>query len=301
MNYHEKIKEQKNRNIARLKGQLPICCQDFLNSRNTSGSNYQTTETYAESLKIFYDFLAERKSSFRGKTPAEIKPADFQYVTLADMESFVGYLSSFSTYRREKVSNSRESKRHKLSVVRQFYRFLYKRYNIDNEEILKMKAAKLLPNIEAKTEKSNNAIVPLDADKDIAGQMSIKQREIYNILNIRDHLICYLHFRAEMTAPEIAGIDLNDVDMETGSVYIVKRKTHIQEKKKLDSEALDALKQYLTDDSRPDSRTAFEPKDPDALFISRQTHERLSSRTIHYTIQKYSKLYSKMKGEENHG
>lgn len=298
MNYHEIISRQKAKNINNIEKQLPTCCNEFLSNKFDKGKNIDTIEAYAENIKTFYDYISERKNVFKGKKPLEVRPSDFQYVTLADVSSFVEYLSSYSSPGREKISNSRESKRHKLVVIRQFFRFLAERYKIENSEVMNMKAVKLLPKADTPIN-SKNKRPKIEIHEDLRPKMSRKQREIDDMLNVRDRLICQLYFKEELSAPEISGIDIKDIDAESCALYITKKDGR-QEKKKLDRQTAEAVLQY-TNESGKIGRMALRPEDTDALFLSRKTHDRITPRAILYTVRKYSDLYSKLKEDKENG
>ena len=293
MNYHKTLIEQKSGNIARLKKQLPACCCEFLDSKYQNG-NIETIETYAENLKTFYDFLSENKNAFKGKTLDDARPSDFQLVTERDIYVFLSYLSSYSASGRAKISNSRESKRHKLVVIRQFYRFLATRYSVINEPLMHIKSSELLPK-KTEEQKPKRAEHIATAGADFRANMTARQQEIDNHLNLRDYLICSLYFKEKLTAPEIAGIDIKDIDTTTNSLYISKKDGR-QEKRTLDALTIEAYQKYISDDNADSGRGNFQPEGTDALFISRKTHDRLASRTILFTVRKYSRLLEEQNG-----
>ncbi len=288
MNYYEKVAIQKTANILKIKGFLPTCCGEFLDSKHSNG-NIDTIAAYAEDMKIFCEFFSSEVLSKKASSSIEVRPSDFGQLKKEDLNRFVEYLSSYSNNNRSGKSNSRESKRHKLVVVKQFYRFLAIRYGVINDEIIHTKASDLLPKKEhmATSEVKKNE-AEISAYSSLYQNLSRKQLEINSRLHLRDRLLCNLYFACEISAIEIAGIDIKDVDLNKKTIFISKKDGR-QEKRDMTDIIAEDMAEYLLDRSEG-SRISFKPEDPEALFISRKTHKRLSSRTILFTVRKYDNL-----------
>lgn len=287
MNYHEKVATRKTANILKIKDILPPCCGEFLDSKHSNG-NIDTIEAYAEDMKIFYEFFSSKVSDKKPSAPAEVSPEDFRQLRKEDLNRFVDYLSSYSNNNRSGVTNSRESKRHKLVVVKQFYKFLAVRYNVVNDEIIHTKSSHLLPKKDPATTSEAKKTTEINAKSPLYQNLSRKQQEINNRLCLRDRLLCNLYFTCEISAIEIAGIDTKDVDLDNRTIYISKKDGRQEERRMTDAIEKD-MSEYLLNKSKG-SRASFEPEDNEALFISRKTHKRMSSRTILFTVKKYDNL-----------
>lgn len=100
--------------IDRLLNDLPFFCEDYLRGVETRTSTL-TRLNYCYDLRIFFDFLAQRK--FRGKSVREITLEDLDAVTDTDIEIYLSYLSNYRFGGRRLSCDEKAKARDRKSVV----------------------------------------------------------------------------------------------------------------------------------------------------------------------------------------
>jgi site-specific recombinase XerD len=110
--------------IAELLKDLPPFCEDYflgIESRTSS----QTRLKYAYDLRIFFDFICNRK--FKTLDMRDLSIEELKQITHQDIELFVSYLSHYR-FRGKHLSCDERAKARKLSAVRALFKYFFNFY-----------------------------------------------------------------------------------------------------------------------------------------------------------------------------
>jgi len=182
---------------------------------------------------------------------------DWQTVTGHDLRRYVAVLS------REGLGG-RSIARH-LSAIRRFYRFLLReQLAVDNPalDIRAPKSARRLPGV-ADVDQLNSL---LDADPE-------------DPLEVRDLCMFELMYSSGLRLSELAGLDLDSVDLNGGEVRVL-GKGGKERLLPVGRKALEALRTWLP------VRSGIAPEREPALFVSRRG-DRLSRRSIQVRLHRW--------------
>jgi len=177
-----------------------------------------TRLNYAYDLRIFFDYLTKYRC--KGVTIAEIALDDLKNLSAFDIEAYLEYLSSY-TFDGKKSSCNDRAKERKLSSVRSFFRYFYKK-------------EKLKENITAKVDMPkihNKSIVRLEVDEVVrllnqveGGEMPTPQQRVYHDLTkIRDKAMLTLFLGTGMRISECVGLNQSDIDFTLNGLTVTRK------------------------------------------------------------------------------
>lgn len=270
--------------IEELLQQLPPFCSDyFLGIEHRTSC--QTRVKYAYDLRIFFDFLCERK--FRGtKGVFDLTLNDLNSVRHNDVELFLSYLSHYR-FNGKSLSCNERAKARKLSAVRAMFRYFFSKGMIEVDHTAKVSTPKL----------HEKEIVRLDADEaedllNVAekGEGLTKHAVGYHQkTKIRDTAILTLFLGTGIRISELVGLD-NDSFHFADNSFVVTRKGGNRAILYYSDEVKYALEEYLLQKSK-------DPKVPpteNAFFLSMQ-YKRINVRSVELLVKKYSKIVTPLK------
>lgn len=195
---------------------------------------------------------------------------DIQDVDGKVIEDFYYSLEKESVSPSGKVvreGNSSISRARKLSAIRSFFKFLYRKEIID-------------------TDPSGRVDSPSIEDKEAA---YLTEKQVKHLLDItektsprgsywRDYAIILTFVYAGLRLSELVMLNVGDVDLEDGGIKL-NRKGRKIDFLPLNEELGATLREYVGRRKRLDAKT-------DALFLSKLGN-RLSPRSVHYIVKKY--------------
>ena len=185
------------------------------------------------------------------------------------------------------ISNGERGKARKLSSVRAFYKYLYKKGRISSNPASLVDAPKL----------HEKAIIRLEPDEvvklldliDSGAGLTDAQKRFHNQTKVRDAAIVTLFLGTGMRISELVGINVDDIDFEQNEVRIV-RKGGNQDVLVFGSEVRGALLSYMVSREGVDA----EPGHEKALFLSLQK-KRITVRAVEQLVKKYAKIAAPLK------
>ena len=177
------------------------------------------------------------------------------------------------------VGYARRSVARKLSALRALFRFLAQGKELPADPTARVVSAKQerpLPDL-------------LDGD----GVRALLEAPADTVSGLRDRAILEMLYASGLRVSEVTGLDVADVDLETGQVRVLGKGSK-QRMALLGAPARRALDRYLTV-GRPDAQRGRSPagsghpswRDFDALFLNRGGG-RLTSRSVQLLVRKYA-------------
>ena len=189
--------------------------------------------------------------------------------------------------KEEYITNGERAKARKLSSVRSFFKYLYKKGRITRN----VAALADTPKVHEKP------IVKLEPDEidalltvvESGEGLSPAQKKYHKQTQVRDTAIVTLFLGTGMRISELVGINIDDLNFMSNEVRIV-RKGGNQDVLVFGSEVREALLNYML---RRENMTA-QPGHEKALFLSMQ-NKRMTVRAIETLVKKYAALAAPLK------
>ena len=283
--YYNERKDNITVRIRDLKKDLPYFCSEFF-----IGVENQTTPltriNYAYDLRIFFDFLTKEIDKFAGRKVNQISLMDLNEVTASDIELFMDYLSYYQ-FKGKTYHNDERAKSRKLSTLRSFFKYYFKKEKIQNNITEKVDLPKLHDKGIVRLE--DNEMADFLDQVETGYALSPTQQAFHHHTNARDYAIVSLLLGTGIRVSECVGLDVDDIDFNINGFKVV-RKGGNQVVLYFSEEVATALKKYLK------QREEIKDLDPNekALFLSLQK-KRLSTRAIQNLVKKYSSIATPLK------
>ena len=233
----------------------------------------RTVCEYVRDIKNFFEYVCETKNI------TEITPDILGEMKKPDFEAYLEYLEHYEKDSIERT-NSRASIKRKMAALRKLYKYLFDCDMIPSNEITKV----LLPKLNRKeivylNEYEANALMK---DAEYGTKMTKKEAEYHDKQSVRDTALIALLLSSGIRVSECAELDIDDIDMKSSSVHII-RKGGDEATVYFSDEAAGYIQTYL------EQRLAIEGLDDEkALFLSSR-NKRMSVRTIEVMVKKYAK------------
>jgi site-specific recombinase XerD len=282
--------EQKDReNVKKLRTmiqELPPFCVEFFRGIEPQTSS-RTRIAYAYDLHVFFDFLQKENPMMKKLEKRDLSLSHLDQVQVTDLEEYMEYLKYRFNDRNQEVVNKERGIMRKISCLKSFYNYFYRREMIENNPAALVKLPKL----------HEKEIIRLDVDEvamlldevENGGSLTEKQKTFHNKTKIRDLALLTLLLGTGIRVSECVGLDISDVDFRNGGIRI-HRKGGKEVTVYFGVEVEDALKDYL------EERTQMEPAEghDNALFLSLQM-KRMSVRSVENLVKKYAKIVTPLK------
>ena len=212
---------------------------------------------------------------------------DLNKITLANLESYMEYLS-FYEYGGKEATNGEKGKARKISTVRTFFKYFFNHDKIPSNIAAKLTMPKLHDKDIIRLEGHEVERI-LDA-AETGDFMSEHQRKVQENTRARDVAILTLLLGTGIRVSECVGLSLSDVDFDTNA-FTVTRKGGNQAILYFGDEVRDALLYYVEGERKRlisrCQRTDIAETDREALFLSLQV-KRISVRAVENIVKKYA-------------
>ena len=281
LSYHEQVDRENILRLRNLIKDLPPFCGDFFRGIEPRTSS-RTRIAYAYDLHVFFDFLHKENPALARIAVQDIKLDQLDQLSVTDFEEYMEYLK---VYKRddELVTNGEKGLSRKMSALRSFYNYYFKRQAISKNPTLLVEMPKL----------HDKAIIRLDADEvallldfveNCGNELSGQALNYYKKTKDRDLAILTLLLGTGIRVSECVGLDLTDVDFKNNGITVT-RKGGNQMVVYFGEEVEKALKHYIEGD-----RKAATPLSghENALFLSTQKR-RMGIQAVENMVKKYAR------------
>lgn len=267
---------------------LPAFAADFFRGTSTTTAT-STRIKYAYDIRIFFQFLIENNPIYKDYTMTSFTVDVLDQITALDLEEYVEYLKAYKhPDDGEYITNGEKGIKRKISALRAFYSYFFKRELIKTNPTLLIDMPKL----------HEKEIIRLDADEVAAmldfvesgnGITSEHQKKYHEKTKVRDLAIITLLLGTGLRVSECVGLDLQDVDFRNGSVRVL-RKGGNEMMVYFSEEVEKALKDYIEERKNIETSAEYE----NALFLSSQKR-RISVKAVENLVKKYSSYVTRSK------
>ncbi len=265
--------------------ELPPFCKEFFRGIEQYTSA-RTRLAYAYDLRMFFEFLHEKKNKC---AKLEISRIPLAYLDLLNRQDIEEYLEYVSLYQKDgkNIINEERGKSRKLASLRSFYNYFF-----ETEKIKKNPAALVpLPKQHDKEIirlEPNEVAILLDQVED-GSKLTKKEQEYHKKTKLRDVALITLLLGTGIRVSECVGLDLQDVDFDVYGIRIL-RKGGKEAIIYFGEEVGTALLDYL------EQREHMVPAEghENALFLSLQ-NRRMAVRSVENLVKKYASRVTTLK------
>lgn len=279
--YHEQKYIDYTLRLREILKTLPSFAKDYFRAiEPTTSAN--TRISYAYDIRVFFRFLMENNPVYKNYTIDQFTLADIENLEPVDIEEYQEYLKVYKIDEKQ-VTNTEKGLARKMSALRSFYGYYFKRQAISKNPTLLVDMPKL----------HEKAIIRLDADEvvrlldyvDHGGDHLTGQKKAYfEKTRNRDLAILTLLLGTGIRVSECVGLDINDVDFENNGIKVM-RKGGNEMIVYFGEEVENALKTYMYTTRRT---TLPLPGHENALFLSTQ-RKRMGVQAIENMVKKYAR------------
>ena len=290
--YHEQTDMTNIQKLRDILNTLPLVAKDYFGSVQPTTST-RTRISYAYDIRVFFRFLMEENPYYKNYQITDFKVTDLDRLEAVDIEEYEEYLK---LYQRDEtdgstvsVTNGERGLKRKMSALRSFYAYYYKRQMIQTNPTVFVDMPKL----------HEKAIIRLDADEtarlldfiEHGGDSLTGQRKVYyEKTKERDLAIVTLLLGTGIRVSECVGLDITDIDFNNNGIKVT-RKGGSEMIVYFGEEVEQALRGYIEG-----SRKLVIPQTGHerALFYSTQ-NRRISGSAVENLVKKYSRQVTPLK------
>ncbi len=259
---------------------LPPFTRDYFRAIEATTTT-KTRISYAYDIRVFFQFLLESNPTFQGKTMENFTVEILDQLQALDIEEYMEYLKVYQDG-DQTVTNGEKGLKRKMSALRSFYAYYFKREMIHSNPTLLVDMPKL----------HEKAIVRLDADEvamlldymEHAGDsLSGQKKAYYEKTKDRDLALVTLLLGTGIRVSECVGLDVEDIDFKNNGIKVT-RKGGNEMIVYFGSEVEQALRRYL------EVRAGITPLagHEHALFYSTQ-RKRIGVQAVENLVKKYAR------------
>ncbi|MCI9147849.1 MAG: tyrosine-type recombinase/integrase [Hungatella sp.] len=284
--YYEQKDRENTKKLRAMLQELPPFCTDFFRGIEPQTSS-RTRIAYGYDLNVFFDFLKKENPVIKNLDTKSITLSHLEQLQVSDLEEYMEYLKYRFNDRNQEVVNKERGIMRKISSLKSFYNYYYRRELLKNNPAALVKLPKL----------HEKEIIRLDIDEvamlldevEKGESLTDKQKAFHNKTKVRDLALLTLLLGTGIRVSECVGLDILDVDFKNGGIRI-HRKGGKEVTVYFGVEVEDALQDYL------EERTRMIPVEghENALFLSLQM-KRMSVRSVENLVKKYAKIVTPLK------
>ena len=278
--YHEETDVKNVLKMRELLKTLPPFAKDYFRAIEPTTTT-KTRISYGYDIRIFFHFLIDENPAFKNYHITDFTVDVLDELQSVDIEEYQEYLKVYNSEDKRFTNGERGLKR-KMSALRSFYAYYYKRELIKTNPTLLVDMPKL----------HDKTIVRLDTDEVAAlldyiehcgDQLKGQKKIYYEKTRLRDLAIVTLLLGTGIRVSECVGLDIDDIDFNNGGIKVV-RKGGNEMVVYFGDEVESALLNYLEEREGITPITGHE----NALFLSTQ-RKRIGIQAVENLVKKYSK------------
>ena len=218
--YHE---QKDVENILRLREvltTLPPFCRDYFRAIDTTTTT-KTRISYAYDIRIFFQFLLDENPAFKDYKMTDFTVDVLDQIKALDLEEYQEYLKVYQAGDKTETNGERGLKR-KISALRSFYAYFYKREMIDTNPTVLIDVPKIHDKSIIRLDTDEVALL-LDYIEHCGDQLTGQKRVYYEKTKERDLAIVTLLLGTGIRVSECVGLDIEDVDFKNNGIKVTRK------------------------------------------------------------------------------
>ncbi len=279
--YHEKVAIQNTLKLREVLKTLPPFAKDYFRAIEPTTSA-RTRISYAYDIRIFFHFLLSENPSFKNKTMGDLTVEVLDQLQALDIEEYQEYLKVYDGENQKLQTNGERGLKRKMSALRSFYAYYYKREMIKTNPTLLVDMPKLHEKEIIRLDPDETAEL-LDYIEHCGDSLTGQKKLYYEKTKLRDLAIVTLLLGTGIRVSECVGLDVDDIDFKNGGIRVV-RKGGSEMMVYFGQEVEQALLNYL------EVRASVTPVagNENALFYSTQ-RKRIGVQAVENMVKKYAR------------
>ena len=270
-------------NILKLRqvlSTLPAFCKDYFRAIDSTTTT-KTRISYAYDIRIFFQFLLDENPAFKNYAMTDFSVEVLDQIKAVDLEEYMEYLKVYQNGDKTETNGERGLKR-KISALRSFYAYYYKREMIHTNPTVLIDVPKIHDKSIIRLDTDEVALL-LDYIEHCGDSLTGQKRVYYEKTKERDLAIVTLLLGTGIRVSECVGLDIEDVDFKNNGIKVT-RKGGNEMVVYFGEEVEKALKHYL------EIREGITPLagHEHALFYSAQ-RKRMGVQAVENMVKKYSR------------
>ena len=270
-------------NILKLRqvlSTLPAFCKDYFRAIDSTTTT-KTRISYAYDIRIFFQFLLDENPAFKNYALTDFSVEVLDQIKAVDLEEYMEYLKVYQNGDKTETNGERGLKR-KISALRSFYAYYYKREMIQTNPTVLIDVPKIHDKSIIRLDTDEVALL-LDYIEHCGDSLTGQKRVYYEKTKERDLAIVTLLLGTGIRVSECVGLDIEDVDFKNNGIKVT-RKGGNEMVVYFGEEVEKALKRYL------EVRAGITPLagHEHALFYSAQ-RKRMGVQAVENMVKKYSR------------
>ncbi|MGN1208040.1 MAG: tyrosine-type recombinase/integrase [Christensenellales bacterium] len=285
--------ERNNKNavlLKKLKSELPFFCEEFFLGID-SKTSMLTKVNYARDLKIFFTFLTKEVYDFNGVKIRDLTIDDLNKVSSTHIEMYLDYLTYYVDEENQSHSNSNKTKARKISALRAFFAYLYKKGRIKENVTTKIDMPKITDKEIVRLD-INEVVKMLNLAENGEG-FSKNQKAFFEKTKERDFAMLSLFLGTGIRISELVGLNVCDFNFEDNS-FVVTRKGGSRMILYYSDEVKQALTKYLSFRQEQAKKKDNTIEEDSPFFLSLQ-NKRINVRSVENLVKKYAKIITPLK------
>ncbi|MEE1313953.1 MAG: tyrosine-type recombinase/integrase [Lachnospiraceae bacterium] len=285
--YHEKKYVEDTLKVRELLSTLPAFAKEYFRAIEPTTS-VRTRIAYAYDIRVFFTFLLDSNPSYKNRKIEDFRPSDLDLVQSVDLEEYMEYLKVYDAPDKQMTNTERGIYR-KMSSLRSFYAYFYKRQIIHTNPTLLIDMPKIHEKNIIRLEPDEIASL-LDYIEQGGEGLTGQRKAYYEKTKIRDFAIVTLLLGTGIRVSELVGLDLSDVDFKNNGLHLI-RKGDKEMIVYFGDEVEYALRQYIDTERK---NIIPLPGHEHALFYSIQK-KRIGVQAVQNLVKKYAKEITPLK------
>ena len=219
--YHEQTYIDNTLRLREILKTLPPFAKDYFRAVEPTTSA-RTRISYAYYIRVFFHFLMENNPVYKNYTIEQFEVHDLERLEPVDIEEYQEYLKVYKNEEDRQITNTEKGLSRKMSALRSFYGYYFKRQIISKNPTLLVDMPKL----------HEKAIIRLDTDEiamlldyvEHGGENLTGQRlAYYEKTKNRDLAILTLLLGTGIRVSECVGLDVQDVDFKNNGIKVTRK------------------------------------------------------------------------------
>lgn len=277
--YREHTDMENTLKLRQVLATLPPFCKDYFRAIDTT-TTAKTRISYAYDIRIFFQFLLDENPAFKDHAMTDFTVDVLDQIKAVDLEEYQEYLKLYQSGDKTETNGERGLKR-KISVLRSFYAYYYKREMIHTNPTVLIDVPKIHEKSIIRLDTDEVAML-LDYIEHCGDTLTGQKRVFYEKTKERDLAIVTLLLGTGIRVSECVGLDIEDVDFKNNGIKVT-RKGGNEMVVYFGHEVEKALKKYL------EVRKNIVPVagHEHALFYSTQ-RKRIGIQAVENLVKKYA-------------
>ena len=286
--YHEQTDMDNIRKLREVLKTLPAFAKDYFRAIEPTTST-KTRISYAYDIRIFFQFLISQNPSLAKIGIPNLNVSVLDQLKPIDIEEYMEYLKLYdSPNDQTTITNGERGLKRKISSLRSFYTYYYKRQAIETNPVQLVDMPKIHDKAIIRLDAGETAPL-LDYIEHCGDQLTGQRKAYYEKTKLRDLAIVTLLLGTGIRVSECVGLDVEDIDFRNNGIRLI-RKGGSEMVVYFGPEVEKALKDYL------EARKAISPLEghEHALFYSTQ-RKRIGVQAVENLVKKYARAITTTK------